>query len=46
MRIYLRGTSPYPRWKVVLIVVFSIVGALILGAVGLFVFMKIRAKRG
>lgn len=45
VRIYLKGTSPYPRWKVVLIVVFSLIGAAIMGAVGFFVFKKIKAKR-
>lgn len=45
MRIYLRGIPSFPRWKVVLIVVFSIVGAAIMGALGFFAFRKIKARR-
>jgi len=45
IRIYLHGTKPYPEWKIVLIVVMSIVGAGILGAVGFFVFKFVKARR-
>jgi len=45
VRIYLKGTSPYPRWKVVLIIVFGLIGLAILTAVGLVVFQRIKAKR-
>ena len=45
IRVYLHGTSPYPEWKIVLIVVMSIIGAAILGGVGFFVFRFIKARR-
>ena len=45
IRIYLHGTTTYPEWKIVLIVVMSIIGAGILGAAGLFAFKFWKAKR-
>lgn len=45
VRIYLKGTTAYPRWKVVLIVVFGLVGLVLLAAVGFVAFKKIKAKR-
>lgn len=45
VRIYLKGTTAYPRWKVVLIIVFGLVGLVLLAAVGFVAFKKIKAKR-
>lgn len=45
VRIYLKGTSSYPRWKVVLIVIFGLIGLVMVAGVGLVAFKKIKAKR-
>jgi hypothetical protein len=42
----MQGTTSYPRWKLVLIIVFGIVGLVFLAAVGFFVFMKIKSRGG
>lgn len=45
LRLYMHGTSTYPEWKVVLIVVFSIIGLAVLAVVGLFAFKFMKARR-
>lgn len=47
IRILLNGWSPYPEWKLITIILFSIIGGLILIAIGFVVFKKYQAyKRG
>lgn len=41
----MHGTSTYPEWKIVLIVVFSIIGLAILAVVGLAAFRFVKARR-
>lgn len=48
IRILLNGFSPYPEWKLIMIILFSIIGFLVL-ALGTFVGVRkilgVRAKR-
>lgn len=47
IRILLNGWSPYPEWKLITIILFSIIGGLILIAIGFVAFKKYQAyKKG
>jgi hypothetical protein len=45
LRLYMHGTSPSPEWKLVLIIIMSIIGAAILAAGGFYAFKFWKARR-
>ena len=46
IRILLNGEAPFPEWKLITIIIFSIIGGVILLLVGIVVFKKVRESRG
>ena len=41
----LNGLAPFPEWKLITIIIFSILGAVVLAFIGLVVFKKIKEGR-
>ena len=46
IRILINGRSPYPEWKLITIILFSIIGGLLLMGGGVFAFKKWQQGRG
>jgi hypothetical protein len=45
IRILLNGYAPFPEWKLIMIILFSIIGFFILATAGFFVFKLIRRRQ-
>lgn len=46
IRILINGRSPYPEWKLITIILFSIIGGLLLMGGGVFAFKKWQQGKG